>query len=685
MDFFKAQAQARKKTGRLVVLFGAAVLTLIVLTNALVAAVMVFSSSTSATLSEDLGHRLQVVPVTTWIAISLGVLAVVGIACGFKYLTLRAGGRTIAESLGGQRLAADSRDAKQRRLLNVVEEMAIASGLPVPPVYLIPEPSINAFAAGFGPDDAVLGFNQGTLDQLNREELQGVVAHEFSHLLNGDTRINLRLIALLHGILFLGLIGRILLRGSSRGGSRGGSGRGGGGAGAIVALGGGLMLIGYGGTFFGNLIKAAVSRQREYLADGSAVQFTRNPTGIAGALKKIGGLPAGALMTHPQAAEASHMLFGQGITHFLGSLMATHPPLPERIRAIEPGWDGAFTAPRSTAAAEPVPSGEPLARRTDAGRSQFAGSAAGTAADADSPLLIRDDHAAEQEAEFDVIERAVAVTPDLVGNPDDDAHDAAAAVLASTATYLREATHDPVDARALLFAMLMTADPGVREAQQALIEARYNRALRRRVQQLERILQDEDDLHRLALLQASLPALKESSRAQYRTLVAVIVALIKADAQIELFEWVLYRVLIKALGPHFDPPHRPRERYTDLEQVHKPCIELLSALAVCGNPLPGAQKLSFAAGMALLPFSGAMAGTPDPGYERLSAAVRELRKLSPLAKPKLLKACATVALSDELVTVKEGALLQGVSLLLDCPLPPAIYRAQGLTVPEHMD
>lgn len=675
MDFFKAQDQARKKTGRLVALFGAAVVTLVVLTNGLVAIVVMLTTQTSATMYQGIGNTLANIPVHLWLSVTGGVIGTIAIACGFKYLRLRDGGKAIAEALGGSPIRGTTRDRKQRRLLNVVEEMAIASGLPVPPVYLIPEPSINAFAAGFGPDDAVLGFNQGTLDQLNREELQGVVAHEFSHLLNGDTRINLRLIALLHGILFLGLVGRILLRGSSRrgGGRSSGSSNGGG---AILALGGGLMLIGYGGTFFGNLIKAAVSRQREYLADSSAVQFTRNPPGIANALKKIGGLPAGALMAHPQAAEASHMLFGQGVTHFLGGIMATHPPLPERIRALEPDWDGQFTTPRGHSAA----TGDAArpSQASDRGLAEFASS------ETDDALEIVSSMAAA-DAEFDVVERAVAATPELIGNPDDDAQLAAQAVLATTVTALREAARDPVDARALLFAMLIASDPAVRRTQNTLIEQAFSPAMAQRTARMERMLRDEDHLHRLSLAQAAVPALKDGSRQQFLTLMETAIALIKADSRVELFEWVLYRVLIKELRPNFESPRRPRTRYDRVEQVRKPCIELLSALAGCGNRLPGAQKLAFNAGMALLPFSGAMIVSPDPGYSRLSEAIGQLRSLSPLAKPKLLKACATVALSDELVTVDEGALLQGVSTLLDCPLPPAIYRALNVRAADDLN
>ncbi len=244
-------------------------------------------------------------------------------------------------------LHPDSTDPDERRLLNVVEEMAIASGLPVPPVYLLEnEPGINAFAAGHTPGDAVIAVTSGTLRRLSRDELQGVIGHEFSHILNGDMRLNIRLMGVLFGILVIGIVGWIIFRSSfgsptrcpddddDRKGFN-----------PIPLIGLALYVIGYVGVFFGNLIKAAVSRQREFLADASAVQFTRNPDGLAGALKKIGALAEGSQIQDPHAEEASHLFFGKavgGLDHFFG-LLASHPPLVERIRRIDPSFTGDFS------------------------------------------------------------------------------------------------------------------------------------------------------------------------------------------------------------------------------------------------------------------------------------------------------------------------------------------------------
>ena len=274
--------------------------------------------------------------------VAIGVLVLVGGGSLYKIAQLRGGGRVVAEQLGGRLLHPDTTDPHERVLLNVVEEIALASGTPTPPVYLLEEEEgINAFAAGFTPDDAVIGVTRGTLHQLQRAELQGVIAHEFSHILNGDMQLNIRLMGVLHGILLIGILGYFVFRSAmfssmGRRSDRGNAGI------ALLALGGGLIVIGSLGTFFGKWIKASVSRQREFLADASAVQFTRDPDGIAGALKRIGGFVSGSAVASPNAPEASHLFFGQALSGGLQSIFATHPPLAERIRRLDPSFDGEF-------------------------------------------------------------------------------------------------------------------------------------------------------------------------------------------------------------------------------------------------------------------------------------------------------------------------------------------------------
>ena len=354
-DFFERQDITRRNTGRLVLLFVLAVIAIMVSIYLLLAATMGYLNQNPETGAIDwsLANDLQLVGIAV-----VGTLVVVGGGALFKTAQLRGGGRVIAEELGGRRLNPDTSVSGERQLLNVVEEMAIASGTPAPPVYLLDEEGgINAFAAGFTINDAVIGVTRGAVERLSRDELQGVIAHEFSHILNGDMCLNIRLIGFLYGILIIGMLGYFMLRVSAfssyrhRRSSRDSSPL------ALLALGAGLMVVGFLGTFFGNLIKAGVSRQREFLADASAVQFTRQPAGIAGALKRIGGFLSGSTVQSPNAPEANHMFFGKA-TSGLSGLFATHPPLADRIRKLEPSWNGQFAeaTPRTGSALAPHPS-----------------------------------------------------------------------------------------------------------------------------------------------------------------------------------------------------------------------------------------------------------------------------------------------------------------------------------------
>jgi len=646
LNFFQAQDQARRKTWQLALLFMAAVLSLIVLTNLLVAAVYLWSGNTAYSQSTSMGDLLQQLPAETWILISFGVIGVVGVASLYKFLVVRGGGRAIAESLGGNLLTRDTADAASRRLLNVVEEMAIAAGVPVPPVYLIEEPSINAFAAGFGPDDAVIGINRGTIEHLSRDELQGVVAHEFSHILNGDMNINLRLIAILHGILFLGIVGYVVLRGAGLGGRRSNN------AAPMLALGIGLLVIGFAGTFFGNLIKAAVSRQREYLADAAAVQFTRNPDGISGALKKIGGLSEGSSVTQAAASEMSHMFFGQIDTFFLNSLMSTHPPLAKRIAAIDPGWDGVFPEVDSSAV---------LPAATDRGSPVIRDSlVSGFSRNSYSQDAIR-------------VQIGAAEVADTVGTLDNRGLDAARSLIASTNEVLKEAAHDPWGCRGLIYAILLDPDPSLRDRQFGHLQAEAERGVPAYTQKLVRELASLDAPRRLALVGMAMPALKSLSNSQYQRFSANVVALIKMDQVISLPEWVLHRLLVKELQPHFDGTRPPRPRYNRLSSVAPHVTTLLSTLSRFGQSNTASQAQAFNEGAKVLELDLVFDASEDANFVRLNEAIRELRLLKPLVKPKLIKACAATALADGHISGTEGALLQGFAAALDCPLPPSIY------------
>ena len=344
MNFFEHQEAARKKTSLLVFYFVLAVAAIVAAVYLAVLAAFLFAEKDRpGGLDVSLLWQPEL-----FLLVAVATLALVGGGSVYRIAALSGGGHTVAELLDGRPIDPNTTDPDERRVLNVVEEMAIASGTPVPPVYLLEdEEGINAFAAGYTPSDAVIGVTRGCVQSLTRDELQGVIAHEFSHILNGDMRLNIRLMGVLYGILMISITGWFLFRITGGGSSRRDDGDKKEGNNPLPLLGLALYVIGYVGVFFARLIKAAVSRQREYLADASAVQFTRNPPGIAGALKKIGASADGSRVRDAEAEEVSHMFFGEALGLAASNLMATHPPLADRIRRIDPSFDGDFSAGRA--------------------------------------------------------------------------------------------------------------------------------------------------------------------------------------------------------------------------------------------------------------------------------------------------------------------------------------------------
>ena len=633
MNFFKAQDQAKSKTKQLTFFFVAALVSLLIMANLLVAIMLSFENPES-----NFAQTIAQTPPETWFFISFGVGGVVAVASLFKYLTLRGGGKAVAESLGGILIHQNTSNAQEKRLLNVVEEMAIAAGLSVPPVYLIRENSINAFAAGFSTNDAVIGINQGTLDLLNREELQGVVAHEFSHILNGDMRINLRLMALLHGILFLGIIGGSFLRGSmfSRSKERGG----------LIALGIGLLIIGYGGTFFGNIIKAAVSRQREFLADAAAVQFTRSNKGIANALKKIGGHSVGSQIENANAEQSSHMFFG-AIKPFAANLMSTHPPLEKRIQALDPSWGGKFEDTGS----QPK---ESTGSQTSALASGFNGSTATPAPEVASTPQIRANQAELLES---IGSANLAQARALIQNADE---------------VLLSAAHDTFEARGLIYAMLIAVEADVAHKQLRYVDLNAEEGVPKHVHRLLPALMRTNYEQKLTLLEMAVPSLKELSARQYERFNDITNQLIVADQQVDIFEWVLHRILTQELYGHFVAPSRSSGNISSLKRLTSELHLLLSVIAAAGIADPQAQSSAFDAGWDLLPTNKTKTFTTIEyfDYEAFNNALGKLQGLKPSLKAHLMKACIHTALADGTLTQDQFALIKGIGATLDCPLPP---------------
>jgi Zn-dependent protease with chaperone function len=652
MDFFDHQDRARRNTLLLIVYFAIAVVLVIAAVYAAVLTVAVFVTRHSE-------HPIQFWdwhPLLATAVVSV-VSAMIAIGSIYKIWSLGSHGEHVAMALGGEKVPPNTRVLEERILLNVVEEMALASGTPVPPVYVLSQESgINAFAAGTSPQNAVIGITRGALMTLNREELQGVIAHEFSHILNGDMRLNLRLIGLLNGILLIALTGYVILRLLGEAGIRssGGSSKDNKGAlgmiAAIVAVGASLVAIGYIGVFFANLIKAAVSRQREFLADASAVQFTRNPQGISNALKRIGGWSQHSKLATPRATEASHMFFGEGV---VSRLFATHPDLTTRIRRIDPQFKGSY---------------QPTSRITHSESELI---------DPRSLMLARsapsDVHrAAEAGANFHEQEPAVAVMQ--IGEPTPDHLDHAQHLVDEMGALLESDVRDPLGAVAIVYALLL-APPNepIRDQQKKHVADLKDERI---VFELNRVLPFVDALQaekRLPLACMALPALHQMSPQQIHRFGVTVRKLIEADRNWSIFEFGIQRYISKRLVQRLDDGHHKKNDASAMSQTRAFNL-LLSSLAHLGSDAHFAQQ-AFAAGLAATQSSSqnpSMLPREACTLKAMDIAMEVLEKASNPVKRKMLLAFSACIAADGRVDVCELELLRIISDALGCPMPPIL-------------
>lgn len=619
MDFFASQERARRLSGWLVTLFLLAVILIVVAVYAVLAAVL---------LADEPGYWDPGLFSVT--AVAIGV--VVAGASLVRSVGLRSGGGTaVAEMLGGRLVSPETPATDERRLLNVVEEISIAAGTPVPAVYVLDNESrINAFAAGYSPEDAVVGMTRGALDTFSREELQAVVAHEFSHIVNRDIRLNIRLTGLLFGILALGFAGRILLRASfyGRGGRRDGRA-----VAAMVAVGLALFVAGYLGVLLGRVIRAAVSRQREFLADAAAVQFTRNPDAMAGALKKIGA--AGSKLSTTAAEEVSHFFFADGLSAGLvGRLWSTHPPLLERIRRVEPSFDGDFSKVRleQPAEAEPPP---------EAGRRERPGFALPIApAVAAAAVLVAEGAQAES-----------------VGSEVD---------LGSLPRELNRAAHEPFSAVALMYALMLDGDEEARRPQLALLERELASPLRAEVLRLLPAVKLTPPAHRLALVDLAAPAVRQLSDAQAQKLMTVLANLAAVDHRLSVFEFALKTAVRHRLAATHGSA--PRASFASLRQVEFDARVVLAVLALAGSSDPEAGRAAYTSGVRALGLAPAEA-LPACTAEDVRQALDALSASTTSIRSRVVQACAATVLHDEVVLEDEAHLMRAIAAALDTPLP----------------
>ncbi|HLT63240.1 MAG TPA: M48 family metallopeptidase [Pseudohongiella sp.] len=615
MDFYRAQDEARRRTRWLAVLFTLSLISLLAMSNGLLYLLFRYAESTAPAAGSSYPPDNPFM----YVLVSALIVVIVGLSSLFKSLSLRTGGKAVAEMLNARLLLTASNPAEQR-LLNVVEEMAIASGMPVPPVYIMEEEAINAFAAGHSTANAVVGVTRGAIVKLNRDELQGVIAHEFSHILHGDMKLNMRLIGWLYGIMVLGIIGQYLVRAAavSRRNNNNNA--------VLAMMGLGLLILGASGSFFGSLIKAAVSRQREYLADASAVQYTRNPKGIANALKRIAADTAAPWLHNPAASQISHALFSEGVHASLNDLFATHPPLEKRIRALDPQWQpGQELEPR------PV---QPEVKQSSAATPKMDAAAAVTMA------LAR------------------------VGAPDETDIRRARNLLESLPASCVLAAKDPQGAAALVSAVLLYVN-------QIKLPGSSFGSLLVEIQRVGPSVTRLDAEQRLLLLNLCLPSLRQLSLRQYQQLRAVWEQIAKATQN--LSGWLLYELTISHLDRYFELS-RESTVSRSLAQMQSELSVFFSMLAERGSSNPADADKAFAAARNSSGFEKIeRIDTSAMNLESFQQACSALRSLKPSEQKLLMAAITACIYSDNTVTVHEHEIMRAVCEILGCPLPADIH------------
>jgi len=668
LDFFEAQELARRATRRLVLLYLLAVAAVAVAVCLGLGAAYTFAvMSGAAAPTRDVvidGRHLgsafveimrHGVPLKLYAIGAGATLLVIASATLYRVFQLSAGGEAVADMVGARRVDPASSDPGERRLLNVIEEMAIASGVHVPSAYVMDgEKGINAFAAGYSPNEAVVAVTRGTLDALSRDELQGVIGHEFSHILNGDMRLNVRLLGVLFGIVCIGQFGQFLIRSTAyrtvrvsrenRGPEV-----------ALVFLGIALAMIGFLGLEFARLIKAAISRQREFLADASSVQFTRNPDGIAGALDTIGASQRSTLVGNAHAEELSHMFFVQGVANWMGGLFDTHPPIAERIRRVRPGFQ----------------------------RSRYRAARAASLGTGEKPVAVLDDAGnvvktvgGDRRLEAVRTTAAIAAVAASVGNPTPAHVDFAQRLLAAIPPALRARLADPGGAQEVAFALAIAGDDASRAAKLGALRARRGEDTARAVEQAWADTRRLDRGYALPLLSMALPALRQLPQPQRDALVADVAKVVEADSKVTLAEFVLATILRQQLREGAGNPIPTH--YRALGEVDG---ELRTVLSLVAHAALADTAAAYAKGAEYLSLNvREPAPTAELSTGRVGEALERLRVLAPLAKPRVIKACLEVAGADGIITLAQAELTRMVAATLDCPLPPVLATLDPATL-----
>jgi Zn-dependent protease with chaperone function len=643
LNFFEHQQLARRNSRVMVLLFALSVIAIVLAVNVVVGAVYAIADA-----PESAAPSLASVPRAVWTASTVVTLGIIFIVSLVNIVGLAGGGAKVAKMMGARAVAANSQDQLERRLLNIVEEMSLASGVRLPQVFIMDgEKAINAFAAGWSVSGAVVCVTRGTLERLTRDELQGVIGHEFSHILNGDMGLNIRMIGVLAGIVAIGSVGGFMMRNAFQADDVRA-------AIPLFLIGLAIFIVGYTGLFFARLIKAAVSRQREFLADASSVQFTRNPDGIAGALDQIRASGAGTLIQGRYAEEMSHLFFGQSVKMKLAGLFATHPPLEERIRRVYPSFQP--SAYRGRRAAAPSP-----------GAPAEAAGFAGEEATAVPPSGRRrvDNGTAWGRSAGEAAQLFGALQPGKI--------DTAARLLAALPAGLRECVREADGARAAIVSLLFAPNDDVMRGQIAALKGAGLESLAIGAAAAAPLTRGLGLGFHLPVIDLALPAIKAAPEAARKELLAGIEAVINADRRVSLHQFVVLSLVRHQLAA----PAKPAVARARLVELQAEAVVVLSIVAHAGTRADASGARGEALRLAMVAGSATMGIPEQQAAAQLSlsaaaSALEALQRLAPREKARLVKGLFAAVTADGTIRVGEAELMRLVGAVLDCPLPPML-------------
>ncbi len=645
MNFFQHQEYARSKTRWLLFVYFLAVIAIVIALDAIFLVVKYFTKSEySHTLvfPTDIKGVIEA-DANSLLLFSLGIIVFIGLASLFRMMTLHGGGGKVASALGGTVVEANHPDRSVRRLVNIVEEMAVASGLPVPQVYVLEQESgINAFAAGHQPEDAAVAVTRGALEVFNRDELQGVLGHEFSHILNGDMRMNMRLLGPLFGISLIGMMGNILLRSTARSKARS-SRQSSGGALLVLFLGAGLTIIGYIGQLAGRMIKAAISRQREYLADASAVQFTRNKDGIGGALKKIAAWQHGSVLADPGTEEVSHMLFANGMQKQFSSLLATHPPIENRLQRMGIRFDQQELAKLAV-----------KIKQFSTNASQQRSSAID-----------------EGMQEHFVDHSVSGFANEYEDSFNDESLTSARILLNDIPDKIRVEAESDKTVREVILALLLNSESEIKEQQLKVIRSAGAGINLPRVIEVRQQLDDLSQNLRLPILDLGFPAVRHMTRQTRWDFYNLVERLILLDGQVNSFEYMLSRLLLQMLEENRNPDSSSGKKQIKLHRLQYHLRTLFSVVAIFGHDNEQHAIRAYIAGMDNLFGSQQWPEyyLPVDWVAHFDAALSTLDRVRPLIKEEIINSLMVVIGFDHDYRIEEYEMLRVISALLHCPMP----------------